>query len=98
MRHQSLKYFNSDIIILVGDRVEIARFLRKAYKGIVVRVYNPEEPSPPNGLNDYGFSVTCPSVKINYWVSGNSKKIRFVERGQPVSPIPNRHLWTNRIA
>lgn len=52
----------------VGDRVRMKRWLRRNFEGVIVHVYDPDRPSPPNGDNEFGFTLQVDDCY--YWIGG----------------------------
>ena len=62
------RYVQDEALVKVGDRMRMKRGIRRDLIGTVVFVHDTAKPSPPNGDNEYGFTVKVEDVF--YWIGG----------------------------
>ena len=73
------RYIQDAALVKAGDRVRMKRWIRRDLTGTVVFVHDPAKPSPPNGDNEYGFTVQVGDVF--YWIGGQpDESFELIER------------------
>jgi hypothetical protein len=74
-----LRYFGSNKEVKIGDKVEVKRLIRPNLQGMVIYVYNPNEPSIPNGNNPTGYTIKIKKDEFIF-VSKLDKRVILKER------------------
>ena len=75
-----MKYFGTDIDVMLGDQVEV-RWRFRWRKGTVCHVHDPSKPSPIRGDNPHGFGIRLPDGSVIGYYRPD-KKLRFLSRGE----------------
>jgi hypothetical protein len=78
---KAITYENGQLV-MIGDTVEVASFLGGKKRGTVIYVYDPKEPSGPNGQNDFGISIRFDNGKELWGIPDKKTKLLFRKNGR----------------
>lgn len=66
--------------VRVGDQVRIKRRFRRDLAGVVIRVYDPAQPSPPKGDNEVGFAISTVDGRGWWFPASRHATVELVRR------------------